>query len=99
MFRHPKAAREPDALRQVLLLQLQSNGIVLGIGHIGQPIDHAQDEEHGGVNAQRDAGISKFNFVQSGPADRGALSQDRGRYAPPPGIANIVAQLAPAMRC
>ena len=52
MLGRSMAAREADTLRQVLLFQFLTNGIVFGIGQAGQPVDHAQNEEHGGVNPQ-----------------------------------------------
>jgi hypothetical protein len=43
--------RQPDALRQVFLFKLKSDGIVPGISHIGQPAGHPKGEKNGGVSA------------------------------------------------
>jgi hypothetical protein len=55
--------REPDALGQVFLFKLPTDGIVPGIGHIGQSAGHSKRKENGGVSAEGDAGVSLLDLV------------------------------------
>ena len=55
-------------------------------------------EENRGVDPEGNAGVALFNLDQRGPADGGALRRDsHGDTPPPPGVADIVAQLAKRM--
>src|ERR1035437_7061062 len=49
-------AREPNAFRQVLLFKFASGRSVPGVSHAGEPSDHSQGEQNGGVGAERRRG-------------------------------------------
>ena len=73
-------------------------GIVLRRGEIAQPVRHAQHKKDRGVYPDRDAGIALFNFDEGRAADRRALRRDcRWDAPPPPGITDVVAELAQGM--
>jgi hypothetical protein len=47
----------------MLFFQLKSKGVVAGVCHIGKTIEHTENEQHGGVNAERNTGVAAFHFV------------------------------------
>ena len=91
----PAVAREADAFGKTFFLQLAADRVKARVGDIGQPVDHTQREQHGRVNAERDARISALDPAQALAGGRGSLSQDSHGNAPPqPGVSDVLAQLA-----
>ena len=73
-FRFP---RDANTLRQMLLFELKPDGVILRIGEVRQTVGHSQDEQHGGVAADGNAGITLFDLDERRAADGGALGRDR----------------------
>jgi hypothetical protein len=82
----------------MLFFKLKTDGVVFWVGKVRETLNHAHYEEDRGVDSDRNTGVALFNLDQRGPADGGALSRDgHGDAPPPPGVADIVAQLAQRM--
>lgn len=79
----------------MLFFELQADGIMLGIGQLGQPVRHPEHKQDGGIAAHRRAGIALFNLEEGRPADGGTLRGDFSRNAStPPRIPDIMAEFA-----
>ncbi len=79
----------------MLLIKLKANDVVFRIGKVREAIDYAHHKQDCGVDPDGHAGLALFNLDQGCPADGGALRRDgHGNTSPPPGVADIVAELA-----
>ena len=70
--------RQPDALRQTLILQGNSNQIMPGIRKVGQSVRHPKNKQNGRVRSSRGARIPFFNPAERHAADERTLRQKRG---------------------
>jgi hypothetical protein len=79
----------------MFLLEFQPYGVMAGICDIGESLHHTQGEEYGRVISESGVRIALLDPVQCRSADGSPFCQNRDGYAPPPpGIANIRAQLS-----
>ena len=84
-----------DALRQALLFELESNLVRACVGKMFELRDKSENEQHGRVGAERDAGIAALNLKQRRSRNEGARCHDRRRNAPPqPRAADVRAELS-----
>jgi hypothetical protein len=85
-------------LRQVFLFKLKPDRVVFRIGKVRDALNHPHYEKDCGVYPDRNTGIALFNLDERCPADGGALRRDsHGNTPPPPGVAEVVAQLVQGM--
>jgi hypothetical protein len=79
----------------MLFLKLTPDRIMTRIGYIGQPVDHSQCKQDGGIISESSRRISLLDPVKGHPADRGSFRENGDRYATPStGVANVPAELA-----
>src|SRR5579859_2328078 len=88
-------SRPANALREVLLLELQAHRIVFRIREVGQPVNHPDHEKNPGIVSYRHARIAPFYANERRLAHRGSLRDNRHGDTPPtPRILDVTAKLA-----
>jgi hypothetical protein len=82
-------------LGKALLIERQPLFVAPNVGNFSEALLHAEDEEHGAQAPDRNTRIALLQLEQRGPTDRGTLSDDGRRNAPPQaGLAEVATQLA-----
>jgi hypothetical protein len=79
----------------MLFLKRKTGGIMTRIGHVGEPVDHSECKQDGGVVSERSRRIALLDAGEGYPADRSSFCEKGDRYpAAPTGVANVVAELS-----
>ncbi len=89
------AASTANALGQRFGFEIQAHRVVSRIGQFPEALLQPQHEQHRGVGAEGDAGITLLDLVQGRAADPGAFRHRcGGNAAASPGVADVRAELA-----